>query len=327
MFFLFYNIGNQSFSLDEAFSIYITKDLETLTSMLWNHEANMWFYYLLLYVWKLFGVSEFSLRSLSAFLSVLSVIALYFLTKEIWGRNVAFLTGLFTSIHMYFVFRAQQIRSYSLLLLLVTLSSYFFIRMKKYPIQKLWYVIFSVLSFYTHMYAGFIILSHSIMLIIDTYWEQKNIMRSIFVFLKRYLSVYLAIALLSLPLFFAPSFHSHQLDWISIPSATSLLITLYMTYGDMLPLVGVYGLLTLSVVRILLKKDNLSTSLFLSLWVIVPLCFSFIYSLFVKPIFDPDYFLFLVPPLMMIAAFAVTHIKSKLLLKKCLMLKNPLQKH
>jgi hypothetical protein len=86
-----------------------------------------------------------------------------------------------------------------------------------------------------------------------------------------------------------------------------------MTYGDMLPLVGVYGLLTLSVVRILLKKDNISTSLFLSLWVIVPLCFSFIYSLFVKPIFDPDYFLFLVPPLMMIAAFAVTHIKSKLL--------------
>ncbi len=119
-------LGQKSFNFDEAFSVAISGNLHDLLNRIWTTEANMWLYYALLHYWQIFGHTEFAIRSLSTIPAVLTIFVIYQLGKELFNRKVGFFASLLTAINMYFIFFAQEARSYSLLLLLTTLSSYFF---------------------------------------------------------------------------------------------------------------------------------------------------------------------------------------------------------
>lgn len=152
-FFRFYEINKLSFWQDELYTAGFTKiSLKDLIPVIWQKEINMSFYYLLANLWSklLRNGSEGALRSISAIFSVASIIAIYFLGKNLSTNKekataVGLVAALLVAVNAYSIQYAQEFRSYSLVFLLTSLSTLFFIK----AIEKrslIWWIGYSIVS-------------------------------------------------------------------------------------------------------------------------------------------------------------------------------------
>src|ERR1700744_4885801 len=122
-------LGTHSLFLDESVSSTLaTAPWHRFANVVSHREANMALYYLLLRGWVVFGHSEIALRSLSVILAVGALWVLIMLARTLFGRRTALLAGLVLAVNPLFIQFAQGVRGYSLALLLVSASSYFFVR-------------------------------------------------------------------------------------------------------------------------------------------------------------------------------------------------------
>jgi uncharacterized membrane protein len=138
-------LGKKSFSIDETYSYYIAHSLPNLISTAWHDEINMWLYYALLHIWMSFGHSDIYIRSLSAIFAVLTVPVFYKLGEYVFNKRTAGIATILLSLHYFFVYYAQDARSYTLLLFLLCLSTYSFVRVKDNRLYKIVYIISSSL--------------------------------------------------------------------------------------------------------------------------------------------------------------------------------------
>jgi hypothetical protein len=124
---------------DEAFSVFFAQQtipelLETL-----NGEANPPFYYLLLHFWiKLFGIGFVAVKSLNLILSIGTALVLIALSKRVANVGMALFVSicfLFSDLHFDF---SHEIRAFQLVLLLTSLSYCFFFAYLQ--TQKWWYL-------------------------------------------------------------------------------------------------------------------------------------------------------------------------------------------
>lgn len=124
-------------------------------------DNNPPFYYYCLWVWvKLFGVTEFKVRLLSVIFSSASALMLFVLAK----RNINYLTAVGASLlftfHDFSYEFSHETRCYSLVVLLVITSSYFFLSLIQNSSYKtaLLLGLFNFLIVYTHYIAGMVLL-------------------------------------------------------------------------------------------------------------------------------------------------------------------------
>ena len=122
-------LGTHSLFLDESVSSTLaTAPWHRFANVVTHREANMALYYLLLRGWVVFGHSEIALRSLSVILAVGALWVVIMLARSLFGRRVALLAGLLLAVNPLFIQFAQDVRGYSLALLLVSASCFFFVR-------------------------------------------------------------------------------------------------------------------------------------------------------------------------------------------------------
>src|SRR5437879_4020633 len=121
------SLGHLSLDFDEAVSIvYSQVDWKSLWKVLAD-DPNMSLYYGLLHFWvTLNGTSEFGARSLSVIPAVATVPLLYSLAARLLGSRAALISCLLLTLNTFFIQFAQEARSYSLVLFLITLSSLLF---------------------------------------------------------------------------------------------------------------------------------------------------------------------------------------------------------
>ena len=129
-----------------------------------SSEANMGLYYLLLRPWIHLGSTEAVLRALSAIAGILTIPAAYKLAKALFGTRIALITAFLFSINPCDVFFSQQARSYSLQILLVTLSMWLFFTCIRQDRPRswspwFWYVLASTLAVYAHFFSALILLA------------------------------------------------------------------------------------------------------------------------------------------------------------------------
>jgi mannosyltransferase len=80
-------------------------------------------YYWLLALWRaLTGQTEFALRALSAFASLLTIALVYAIGQRLGSRLIGFSAGLFVALNSFQVYYAQEARMYALLTLWVALA-------------------------------------------------------------------------------------------------------------------------------------------------------------------------------------------------------------
>lgn len=144
------------FWFDESFSVEVAwLDWRNFLHLMWWREANMSLYYLLLCVWLHFGQRPFFIRSLSVIFSVATIPAMYWLGRSLYNRRIALIGCALLTVNAYEVRYAQEARSYSLFVLLATLSSGFLISWLRQPTRRslTGYVVISCLAVYAHFYA------------------------------------------------------------------------------------------------------------------------------------------------------------------------------
>ena len=153
------------FWFDECFSAEVARiDWRNFLHLLWWREANMSLYYVLLRIWLHFGHSQFFIRSLSAVISTTALLAVYRLARLLYDRRVALIAAALLAFNAYDVRYAQEARSYSLFVLLATLSSGFLIAWLQKPTRRnrRGYVLISILAVYAHFYALLLIAVHAV---------------------------------------------------------------------------------------------------------------------------------------------------------------------
>ena len=294
------------FWFDETFSVEVARlTWPNFIHLLWWREANMSFYYVLLRIWLHFGHSPFFIRSLSAVIAAATLPAVYWLGSLLFDCRVALVAAALLAFNGYDVRYAQEARSYSLFVLLATLSSGSLIAFLEKPTRarRIAYIVSSILAVYSHFYALLLLIAHWL----AWRWRDKpgedESTRSAGRQMK---SAWIAIGIAVLPLLiFVAKTGAGPIRWIHRPGLLDLVMfSVYFTDGFPLIYFGA-SLLTL----LPLQKDLFGRGQswerwrvqFLFIWFLFPILLTVLLS-FARPVFLPRYMIFCIPALMLLTA-------------------------
>lgn len=306
-------LASQSLWMDEVLSIYIPLDWNRMVTMLYHQEANMWFYMFLMHFWLSLGTSEFIVRSFSAIFAILSIPALYALAKKLFDRSIALTAVFLMSINFFFIYHAQLARSYSLELFISLVMSNMFVRAIDHGKQRYWlgFTLFAVLTIYTHLFGGLLVAAHYLSAL---FTKKQKIIRSA-------IMSGAATVLCLLPLVSSPALRSNVYDWFPRPHISGLPGAYVGLAGDNLYLFCVYGAL---IGYALIKSNPLRFTvrlkrvpwnmIFVGVCLFFPPVTAFLFSSFVKPVYQSIYFLFCLPAFLMAVSVCMRSIKSKMAL-------------
>ncbi len=312
-----YNLDGESLWYDEAMSIDISK--KTISDIIYvaNVDAHPPLYYIILHFWiKIFGDSEFSVRFPSIIFGILSVYMIFKLGELIFNRNIGLLCSFILSISLYHIRYSQEARSYSLLVLLVLLSNYFFIKIlenrekNKEKDNTVGYIISSITMLYTHIFGLFYLLSHNIYYLIS---KKKNIKLKSWIVIQ---SIILSFFILWLPFILGKIERSIGMRYIitlkTFPTFNSI-------YGTFKIFAGNEEILYIFIIAIiiglakLIKGNNEEYTdkyIFILLWLFLPIMVSIIISYTIGPLYMNRYFIGSFPALILLSSKSILEIKK-----------------
>ncbi len=302
-------LTRKPFWFDECFSVEVARlSWHDMVRLLWRREANMSLYYLLLRGWLHFGSSPFFIRSLSVIFSLATLPVIFWLAGRLFDRRVALVAVALMSFNAYHIRYAQEVRSYSLFVLLATLSSGFFVATSREPSRRnrVGYVLASVLALYAHLYA---------LLLLGTQWLSVRGMRRTRMCSHALRRAWIRIGVASLPLLiFAAKTGAGPIRWIQRPGFHDLLeFAEHLTGNDGLPLLLLYAVACFAALMPLQKIWDVWRLRFLLIWLVFPVGLTLLLSL-ARPIFLARYFIFCLPALVILAAAGLAKLRSPLLL-------------
>jgi len=160
-----YRLTAHGLTLDEGYSAHLGQTSTAgFVATVWNSEFNMVLYYALLRAWMHIGHSEFVIRLLGVLFAVATVPASYFLACRLFHREwTPLLAAMLLAIHPFHVALSRDARSYSLVVLLVTLASLYFLRLLQSPsrVNCTSYALICAAAVYSHFFALLVVASHT----------------------------------------------------------------------------------------------------------------------------------------------------------------------
>ncbi len=146
-----FSLGRESLWRDEGTSIFLaTLPWKDLGRVLTLERANMALYLLLLRFWSGVASDEFTLRLLSAIPGVASIPLIYVLGARWFDRRTGVIASLVLALSAIHVQYSQELRAYSMMLMLLILSAIYLDRVAKEGRRRDWvaHVLTSVLAIY-----------------------------------------------------------------------------------------------------------------------------------------------------------------------------------
>jgi mannosyltransferase len=318
-------LTRKPFWFDECFSAEVARlNWHDFWRLMWWREANMSLYYVLLRGWLHSGFSPFFIRSFSVIFSLLALPAIYWLGRQVFDRRVALIAVALLSFNAYHIRYAQEARSYSLLVLLATLSGGFFVAMLRNPSRRnRWdYGLASVLAVYAHLYALLLVAAQWVFVLSWQRTSADALRDPIAGTWLRKTWVWIGIAILPL-LVFAAKTGAGPIRWITRPGFRDVLdFGEHLAGNDGVPLLLLYlGACAAAIVpqgkmTWLLRSGVASdwwTRQFLLIWMLFPVGFTLLLS-FARPVFLGRYFIFCLPPLIILAAAGLVRLRNPWLL-------------
>ena len=316
-------LGCKPFWFDECYSAELALiDWRNFIHLLWWREANMSLYYAMLRIWLHFGHSPAFIRSLSALLAAATLPAIYWLARLLYDRRVALLAAALFTFNAYDVRYAQEARSYSLFVLLATLSSALLVAWLREPNRRHWrgYVLFSILAVYAHFYALLLIpvqwfairqLRPRIISPLDPPTLQKQLQRA---------WSFIGLGVLPL-LIFVVKTGAGPIKWIRRPHLLDVLaLYQHLAGGISWVLLAIFAAACAWAVFPAGKKLcsrhkdwNVWRTQFLLLWLFFPVLLTVMLS-FARPVFLSRYMIFCLPAFVVLAAAGLSRLRQAWLL-------------
>lgn len=112
-------------------------------------DVHMPLYQIFLHLWaKIFSLSDLSLRAFSAFCGILTIIVSFYTGKELaQDKNTGILCATLFSINSFLIYYSQEVRMYSLLILLASITILIIAKIKNNPNNRWNYVALVITSF------------------------------------------------------------------------------------------------------------------------------------------------------------------------------------
>ena len=160
-----WTISRRPFWYDESYSIWAARgSFENLLHSMRSDHLNEAFYYLVLHFWRLLGESELRLRAFSVLCAVATVPALYLLGRQLLGRRAALAACIVFATNAFVVAYSQEVRGYTLLLLLLVVATLLYLRAMERSSWSTWtlYGIVMAAALMTQFFAGFVLVAHAL---------------------------------------------------------------------------------------------------------------------------------------------------------------------
>ncbi len=314
----FSHLTAKPFWFDECFSVELARlQLGSFLRVIWWREANMSLYYALLRAWLHFGQSPFFIRSLSVVFAVATIPAIYWLTRQLYDRQVAFFAAVLFAINAYNVRYAQEARSYTLFVLLAALSCSFFVSWSRGPSRRnrIGYISASILAVYAHFYALLLVASQWIVFRFFSARDPKDVSAANAAFAQRPWKT-IAVGVLPLLVFVAktgagplrwvqrPGWHDFLRIWEQLSGASNWLLPSILLLAS-LAAAGPAGR------RLFTRNPDWETwrIQFLVVWLVFPVVLTAVLSL-LRPLFMPRFLMFCQPALIILAAAGIARLRK-----------------
>jgi mannosyltransferase len=301
-----YRLGAKSMWLDEAASAsHARLGLHGLWVVVSHTDPDMGLYYVLLHFWvRVFGYGEAAIRSMTVVLAGLAVPVMVLLGTRLFGRRCGLVAGLLLALSPFFLRYEQTARSYAIVVLLVLLSSYFFVVALEKPSRAtlLGYVLSSSLAIYAHYFAALVLLVQCLTLLAV---KRRN------AFARQWLVVAGAVVVLCAPeVVFAQRAGTGGISWISEPGLIALVHLPAQLAGETV-LAGLLVLLTCyGVVRAFGERRGWKTW-FVTAWLVAPVILIFAVSKLGHPLFVTYYLIIVLPAFLLLAALGVASLSGR----------------
>jgi uncharacterized membrane protein len=312
---------------------------EDFGNLIWGFP-NMAFYYWLLHHWIALGDSEFAVRMLSVVAGVAAVIATYFLGARLFGPRVGVISAALLAINAFHIQYSQEARSYSVVVLLLTLSSLFLVRSIQRPYWGNWmvYAVLTILSVFTHYFGALVLVAHGVSLLFLPRqvipWKRLMVSATV-------IGMALAVPLSSfVPLAFADSEGSAQVGWVPAASLDSVYRWALDMTGNGGNCAGracgtafdafdfvyfIYFIPVLAAAVIGIRKWLVTRASFeswkfalLLTWLVIPVLITLAVSFLAVNAFVSRYLIVSLPPLVILAAIGISEIRGLLGLRVAL---------
>lgn len=302
-----YRLGTKSLWLDEVTSAqHASVGFIPLAHVIAGRDPNGGLYYALLNGWtRIFGSSEAALRSLSLLLGGLAVPAMVLLGSRLFSRAVGLVAGLLLALSPFMVHYEQTARSYALVVLLVVLSSYFFVAQLESPspANRAGYVAASALAVYAHYVAAFVLLVQFATLLV----LRRRVPA------REWVTTAVAVAVLCAPeVLFAARKGTHAISWVSSPRLSGLITLPGQLGGGGVLAAALWALAAAGGLRALAARDRWRAGFTVG-WLVAPVLVDFAVSKLGRPLFLSYYLIVVLPALVLMAAVGLMSLPGRVL--------------
>jgi uncharacterized membrane protein len=305
-----YNLDFKSLWIDELYSIVPAHPINDLSFIIQYAKSDQPpLFFILLHGWvKLFSYTAFSGRLLVVFFGLCGVVAIYFLGKEIGNKRVGLFAGFLTAINYFHIIYSQELRFYSLLFCLTTVSFIFFIRSLKHKNvgSYVLYVISTVGLLYTQYFGIIIFLIQGFIFVCFVLvYEEK--LRFILTG-----SLIAAIVILAFLPWLPTLINDSKINtfWIAAPKPYFMAVYYYIYWGkDVFTSIGLALISCLYVRRVYssfitrtITREEKFTALVLASWIFFSYAIPYLRSIISTPMLFPRYTIIALPAIFIVMA-------------------------
>lgn len=309
---------SQSLRLDEAQSLWQTSHTPAKIIQLVAEDVHVPLYHLILHVWQLIFGSEVALaRFLSFIFFLISIPVLYLVGRLCYDvKTSLFATTLFI-ISPFMNWYGNEIRMYSLFVLIVLLNQYFFIKIFKLGRERDWifFTLTAVLGIYTHYFFFLILLTNLLFFIYNRSLFRPRSVQNIF-------NSYATLAIVFLP-WLLYVLHLGEVANTAPMLSSPTTINFFNTFSEFLfgfqtdhlntILVSLWPLTILFVFLALRKNSKMSPeTIYLIFAFLLPNIVAFIVSVTFRPVYLTRYLIFTMPSMYFILSWLISTYPRKL---------------
>jgi len=176
------HLGAKSLWLDEPLTVAIARLPwpQFKQNWLYGEAAFQGAYFLWMRAWLRFGHTEAWIRLPSVLFAIASIPLLYALARRLIGEKAALAAAVLFALSPTDVYYSQEARGYTMTILLVLASTWFFVRAVEENHERDWllWVVFSAIAFYSHFLSCLVLLAQAASLLA---WREPRTWRRMIV--------------------------------------------------------------------------------------------------------------------------------------------------
>lgn len=173
----FRNISGSSIWFDEGFGVYLSRfdfvEIAKYTAL----DVHPPLYYWLLKIWTFFfGVTEFSVRSMSIIFASIALVLIFFIVKDFFTRKAAAIAIFLTSISPMLIRYGEEARMYTLVLCIALVGTWLFLKALKNSNKRYWtyYGIVVGIGLWAHYFIALVWIVHWLFMITNNFSNYKD---------------------------------------------------------------------------------------------------------------------------------------------------------